>query len=67
MTAQSIADQLNNYDGDNLWQDVILHLDAYDAEATEAADPNAASDIVILKNGSRLEHDGNAWFVKAGR
>lgn len=63
-TAQQIADKLNEYDGDNIWQDVILHLDEFDADATEAADPNGASNVVALTNGDQLHYyRADGWIV----
>ncbi|MDF3284984.1 hypothetical protein [Gordonia sp. N1V] len=75
-TPQEIADQLNAYqtshsadgsDGpvDNIWQDLIYGLDAYDPEATEAADPDSRSDVVVLTDGSTIRWDQQAgqWYV----
>ncbi|MGW0039811.1 hypothetical protein [Gordonia sp. NPDC003376] len=62
MNANDIATKLNSYAGDNIWQDVIYGLDTDDA-AIEAADPGAASNVVILTDGSEIRHDGNEWFV----
>lgn len=66
-TAQEIADQLNAYEregGDNIWQDVIYGLDI-DEDAIEAADPNSASDVVILRDGSVIRRDAqrDEWYV----
>lgn len=63
-TAQEIADQLNAYRGDNIWQDVICGLDI-DQDAIEAADPNGASNVVVLRNGSVIRWDAqrDEWYV----
>lgn len=61
-TTTQIVNRLNTYDGDNIWQDIIWKLDSYDPDATEAADPNCASDVVILKDGSVIGyHPTTGW------
>lgn len=60
----AIIDQLNNYDGDNIWQDVIYHLPT-DDDAIEAADPSGASNVVILTDGSEYRNNGTEWVQTA--
>lgn len=61
----AILDPLNNYDGSSIWQDVILHLDGYDEDATVALDPSDSSDVAMIGgevfrwDGSR--HAGARW------
>lgn len=63
-TAQEIADRLNAYEGDNIWQDVICGLDI-DQDAIEAADPNGASNVVILRDCTVIRWDAQCdeWYV----
>lgn len=63
-TAQEIADQLNAYEGDNIWQDVISGLDI-DQDAIEAADPNGASNVVVLRDRTVIRWDAHCdeWYV----
>lgn len=63
-TAQEIADQLNAYEGDNIWQDVICGLDI-DRDAIEAADRNGDSNVVVLRNGTVIRWDARCdeWYV----
>jgi len=55
---------LNNYRGDDVWQDVILDLPGYDADATEAIDPYADSDRFVA-DGVVYQYDAasRAWYV----
>lgn len=48
LTAQQIADMLNAYTGDNIFQDVVYGIDSYDPEATEAADPSGMMDVYVF-------------------
>ena len=50
--AERSAHALNAYTGDNIWDDVILRLDGYDHDATEEADPDYGSDVVVFEDGS---------------
>jgi len=52
----TLVDQLNSYEGDNIWQDVICDYDL-DEAAIEAADPGAASNVVVLSDGTTIRHD----------
>lgn len=63
MTANEILDQLNSYDGDNIWEDVIYRLD-FDEDATDQlyADQERNSyysDMVVI--------GGHAYRNIAGR
>lgn len=62
MTATATITQLNSYTGDNIWQDIVEHID-YDRAATEAADPADASDVIVLTDGTviRYDHAAGAW------
>lgn len=70
--ANAILDRLNGYDSthpedyaSNIWQDVILTLDGYDQDATEALDRSDSSDAFVADgevfrwDGSR--HIGAQW------
>lgn len=59
--------QLNEYDGDNIWEDVIQHLPDLDIEATGAADPSYRSDIVALTTGEFIVYDemSKTWRVQS--
>jgi hypothetical protein len=61
MTATEILAQLNSYDGDNLWEDVVRALPNYDDAATEAADPDCHSDIIVLTDGTALYYEQGRW------
>lgn len=59
-----ILDRLNSYTGDNIWQDIIQHLDI-DEAATEAMDPGAAgSDRFVLTAGQTIRWDPqtDSWY-----
>lgn len=68
-TAREIADRLNDYDATHnlldhdIWNDVIRGLDEYDDEATDAADPNYESNVVVLTDGTRIELRENEWVI----
>jgi hypothetical protein len=55
-TPSGIAEALNGYNGDP-WEGIIYHLPEYDAGATEGADPVGRSDVVVLRDGTRIEWD----------
>lgn len=65
-TIQTLVDELNAYDGDNFWQDVVENYDL-DRAAIEAADPSGMSTVVILEDGSeaRYREDRQTWVVEA--
>jgi len=48
-----VIDRLNEYAGDNIWEDIIYALPIDDA-AIHAADPTGMSDIIILTDGTRI-------------
>jgi hypothetical protein len=56
MTGIQITSQLNAYDGDNIWQDVILGLDDYDESATDAID-TGQHDRFALDDGTVIRYD----------
>lgn len=67
-SADAIVEKLNAYEGNegrDVWQDVIVRLDEYDPDATESADPNYASDVVVLTDGSVIRWDAqrDEWYV----
>lgn len=62
-TTQQIIDQLNAYDGDNIWQDVILGLDEYDEAATDAL--TSSRDRFALADGTIITYQ-NADRQPAG-
>lgn len=53
---------LNTYAGDNIWQDIILRLDDYDAAATDAIDIGRSDRF--LAGGVEYRHDGNEWAAQ---
>lgn len=48
--------ELNDYSGDNLWQDVILPSPLYDEEKTDAVDIGR-NDRFVLTNGTEVRWD----------
>jgi len=52
-TIIEVIDRLNEYAGDNIWEDIIYALPIDDA-AIHAADPTGMSDIIILTDGTRI-------------
>lgn len=68
-TAREIADRLNEYEATHtvldhdIWNDVIRVLDEYDDEATDEADPNYESNVVVLTDGTRIEHREGEWVI----
>ena len=57
-TAAALA-QLNAYDGDNIWQDLILAADWYDDDATDAID-TGTNDRLVTTTGDEIEYDHQA-------
>lgn len=58
---------LNTYDGDNIWQDVILGIDGFDAERTEAIDPSYSSDrFVAAGTVYRYIAQNSEWVAVTG-
>ena len=59
--AGRMAEELNAYDGDNAWQDIVVTFAAYDADATAAADPSDQLDIIVLTDGTVVRHEASAF------
>jgi hypothetical protein len=57
--ADLVCESLNNYKGDNIWQDIILWCLPIDQEACEACD----SDTVHLADGQVILHTEGRWEV----
>ena len=55
MTTERILNQLNDYTGDNIWQDVIYDLDV-DEDATDEID-EGRNDRFVLDGGRTFVHD----------
>ncbi|RFZ11164.1 hypothetical protein DSM43518_02004 [Mycobacterium marinum] len=59
-------DQLNSYQGDNIWEDVIYQL-AYSEEATNrayiTADRNPSYSDMAVIDGVTYRHNGAQWAV----
>lgn len=78
-TTQEILDQLNAYDAsrdyssvdaqtaNNVWGDVILGLEDYDREATEALPGVLANDRFVLRGGDVVAYDHGAkrWIEQS--
>ncbi len=47
-TITALLDELNAYEGDNIWQDVILTQPGYDEDSTVDLDPNGRSDVAVV-------------------
>lgn len=47
---------LNEYQGNDIWEDLIRRHPAYDDNATFEADPFGQSDIIVLTDGTRIGH-----------
>jgi hypothetical protein len=69
--ALKLAEKINQYEekgGENPWEDVIYPTlgDQLDEAATQAADPSYASDVVFLRDGSRVEfdYDSHRWVAR---
>lgn len=54
---REVVKKLNEYGGDNIWQDIIWHLPNYDDEMTHMCDPNYRGTIVVFNNGTYIEYD----------
>ena len=68
-TAREIADKLNDYEATHdlsdhdIWFDVIRFLPEYDEDATAKADPGYWGDVVVLTDGTRIEHREGEWVI----
>jgi len=58
-TTKQILDQLNGYQGEDVWGDVILRLEEYDEKATEAL--GAANDQLALVDGTVLAYSAGSF------
>lgn len=64
-----VLDELNDYDGDNVWGEVILRMDGYDEAATEAAyqalvrNPFGADVVVIGGTTYHWDQRARRWAV----
>jgi hypothetical protein len=63
VTVTEFVSQLNEYRGDNIWEDVIRHHPDYDDDATAEADPTGASDTICLTDGTIIDynHQTKTW------
>ncbi len=63
-TTMELVNELNEYTGDNFWQDVVESYD-YDRDATDEADQSGRSDVVIMENGDEIRYreDRQKWVV----
>lgn len=63
--AQDLAAELNAYDGDNHWQDVVESY-AYSVKKTEELDGSNRSDVVAFPNGAivRFSESTKQWYVE---
>ena len=53
---------LNTYEGDNIWQDIIIDLPGYNEAYTAELDPSGASDRIAFDDGTVI-----AWSPQTGR
>ncbi|MFY1599843.1 hypothetical protein [Micromonospora sp. WMMD737] len=59
----AVVEQLNGYQGDNIWDDLIRKLDGYDDEATGALDPNYRSDVCVIDGAIlRFDQQTGEWY-----
>ncbi|MCG5431253.1 hypothetical protein LV457_02975 [Mycobacterium sp. MYCO198283] len=61
----TVLDQLNDYDGENVWEDVIYRLD-YDEAATDAAYAQAGrnpayGDMAVIAGVTYRQQPGGQW------
>lgn len=63
--AAAAAALLDQYDGDDAWQDIVINLPGYDAEMTDRIDPGMRSDRFALEDGTviRFEPSLGRWIV----
>lgn len=61
----AIVESLNDYDGDNIWEDIIYGVEGYDAEATAKLDPRHRSDVIAIGNVVvRYDASDRRWSVE---
>ena len=59
----SVLTMLNTYTGDDLWNDVIYHLDGYDPQATSDMDPAYQGEVVVVAgNTYRYKENTREWY-----
>ena len=63
-TADQIVSQLDAYAGDNIWEDVIYHLDGFDGAATDELNPitTAWDDNRFIAAGVAYWQTDAGWF-----
>lgn len=62
----SILDQLNGYQGENVWEDLIKGLPGYDEAATAESDPGGASDRFVASGVIyRYDAQSRRWIVQS--
>lgn len=59
---RTVLDALNDYEGENLWEDVIYTLD-YDEAATNAVDSGDGRDVVIGGVHYHYDQTVSEWKV----
>lgn len=57
----AILDRLNNYTGDNVWQDVISMVDGYDDEATDRIDRGRSDRFVAAGVEYAFNERAGTW------
>lgn len=70
VTTSEIIESLDSYEGDNIWQDLILGAGWYDDAKTEELDRDQ-NDIIALMNGEVLRYNpskspSGGWSVSLG-
>ncbi|MFG1918072.1 hypothetical protein [Micromonospora sp. NPDC048898] len=57
------VNQLNSYQGDNIWDDLIRKIDGYDDEATAELDPSDRSDVCVIDGAVlRFDQQTGEWY-----
>lgn len=63
-TAQQLADRLNEYAGDNEWQDIIEHTPGVDLDAsTDERIVLTSGDVVEWRRSDYQGQQGRPWRV----
>jgi hypothetical protein len=60
--AELLADDLNAYDGDNIWEDVIYPSAVYSEVATDAHE-HGEGNVVVTVDGIVISRRGELWMV----
>ncbi len=63
MNTLTLTAALNAYTGDNIWQDIILGLDAYDEAETDAIDAGQ-SDRFATGDGTEYRCVEGVWVAR---